>query len=101
MISRWPRGPRAMMRTRPSHVVLTVIAVGGAGGVALWPQADAVIAKVPLGAQRLRSVLREAQTRGAGPSALTKVQDAARAIDRAAAETTARPAPAGGPSRRR
>ena len=76
--------------------VLTVIAVGGAGGVALWPQADAVIAKVPLGAQRLRSVLREAQTRGTGPSALTKVQDAARAIDRAAAETTARPAPAGG-----
>ncbi len=76
--------------------VLTVIAVGGAGGVALWPQADAVIAKVPLGAQRLRSVLREAQTRGTGPSALTKVQDAARAIDRAAAETTARPAPSGG-----
>ncbi len=76
--------------------VLSVIAVGGAGGVALWPQADAVIAKVPLGAQRLRSVLREAQTRGTGPSALTKVQDAARAIDRAAAETTARPPPAGG-----
>lgn len=76
--------------------VLTVIAVGGAGGVALWPQADAVIAKVPLGAQRLRSVLREAQARGTGPSALTKVQDAARAIDRAAAETTARPPPAGG-----
>lgn len=76
--------------------VLTVIAVGGASGVALWPQADAVIAKVPLGAQRLRSVLREAQTRGTGPSALTKVQDAARAIDRAAAETTARPAPSGG-----
>lgn len=76
--------------------VLTVIAVGGAGGVALWPQVDAVIAKVPLGAQRLRSVLREAQTRGTGPSALAKVQDAARAIDRAAAETTARPPPSSG-----
>ncbi len=72
-------------------VVVAMLGVTGASALALWPQVDAVVAKVPEGAAQLRTSLRRA--RGGRPdSALERVQAAASAIDSAAAEA-AEPAP--------
>jgi predicted PurR-regulated permease PerM len=59
--------------------------------VALWPQFEAVVSKVPEGAERLRTTLREARSQPNRSSALRKVQEAAKAIDQAAAASTAAP----------
>jgi predicted PurR-regulated permease PerM len=50
----------------------------------LWPQVEAVVTKVPEGARQLRQSL--AERHGAEAGALEKVQEAAKAIDTAAAE---------------
>ncbi len=69
-------------------VLLTLAAVAG-GALALWPQLETVVSKIPEGADKLRASLREARTGARAPSALAKVQAAADAIDEAAAETAA------------
>jgi predicted PurR-regulated permease PerM len=74
-------------------VVVALITGVGTGAVALWPQVDAVVAKVPDGAARLRATFRRARG-GAPDSVLERVQAAAKAIDSAAAE-------AQGPAERR
>lgn len=75
--------PRAL-----GAIAVVVLVLGGAaaGLVALWPQADAVITRIPNAADELRRTLREARTSGSVDSALRKVQAAAKAIDAAAAE---------------
>jgi predicted PurR-regulated permease PerM len=86
-LSRW-RVPRVLASVL---VVTGMVTATGASAVALWPQVDAVVAKVPEGAERLRASLRRA--RGGRPdSALERVRAAATAIDSAAAEA-AEPAP--------
>ncbi|MGE0592367.1 MAG: AI-2E family transporter [Vicinamibacterales bacterium] len=86
-VTRW-RVPRVLASVL---VVVAVLGVTGASALALWPQVDAVVARVPEGATRLRTTLRRA--RGGRPdSALERVQAAASAIDSAAAEA-AEPAP--------
>jgi predicted PurR-regulated permease PerM len=83
---------RRVPRLLASVLVVTAMVSGlCAGAYALWPQVDAVIAKVPEGTERLRSTLRRERRRSAD-SALERVQEAAKAIDSAAAEAT-RPAP--------
>jgi predicted PurR-regulated permease PerM len=66
-------------------VVVALVAGVMSGAYALWPQVDAVIAKVPEGAQRLRATLRRERSR-ADDSSIERVQKAAKAIDTAAAE---------------
>jgi predicted PurR-regulated permease PerM len=81
-------------RTLASVLVVVALVTGvGTGAVALWPQVDAVVAKIPDGAAKLRATFRRA--RGSAPdSPLERVQAAAKAIDSAAAE-------AQGPTERR
>ena len=73
---------------RPSAALLVVLAfVGGigAGGWVLWPQIEQVVDDIPQGAAELRRELRT--VRGDGDkSTLQRVQEAAKAIDAAAAE---------------
>lgn len=66
-------------------VVLALVGGLGAGGYALWPQFDAVVRDIPDGAARLRTTFRE-QRQQPRDSLLQRVQDAAKAIDSAAAE---------------
>jgi predicted PurR-regulated permease PerM len=61
-----------------------VMTVAGAG-YAMWPQIDAVVAKVPEATAQLRKTVRQ-QRRVQGDSALERVQAAAQAVDSAAAE---------------
>lgn len=80
------RVPRALAS------VLTVVAVLGgvaAGAVALWPQFESVVTRVPEAMRQLRTTARSA--RSGNPSALQKVQEAAKAIDQAAAESADAP----------
>ncbi len=69
-------------------VLLSLAAVTG-GALALWPQLETVVTKVPEGAAKLRDSMRAARTGTQKPSALQKVQAAAEAIDAATAETAA------------
>ncbi|MGE3511348.1 MAG: AI-2E family transporter [Vicinamibacterales bacterium] len=70
-------------------VVSALIAALAGGAYLLWPQVDAVVAKIPTGVQRLRQVM----TRREGtPSTIERVQKAAAAIDSAAVEAGS-PAP--------
>ena len=69
-------------------VVLSLLGVTGAGAVALWPQLETVITRIPDGARQLQRSIRRSRM-GDGPSALEKVQNAAKAIDQAAAESAA------------
>lgn len=79
--------PRALA----SVLVVAALVTGiGAGAVALWPQVDAVVAKIPDGAAKLRTTFRRARG-GAPDSALERVQAAAKAIDSAAAEAKGPP----------
>ncbi len=89
-LARWriPRMVAALM------VVAGLLAVLAGGATALWPQVDAVLSKVPDGAARLRTTFRR-QRAVAGDTTFERVQEAARAIDSAAAE--ARQTPAGRP----
>jgi predicted PurR-regulated permease PerM len=82
---RW-RVPRALAALL---VMLAFVGGIGAGGWALWPQIDQVVADIPQGAQQLRRELRSA--RGGDKSTLQRVQEAARAIDAAAAEAASPP----------
>src|SRR5262245_55018442 len=66
-------------------VVLTLLGGLTAGTIALWPQVDAIIAQVPDGAARIRLLFRRQKT-DPRASTLKNVQEAARAIDSAAAE---------------
>ena len=79
-LARWhvPRPTAALL------VMLALVAGIGAGGWALWPQIDQVVDDIPRGAAELRRELRTA--RGGDKSTLQRVQEAAKAIDAAAAE---------------
>jgi predicted PurR-regulated permease PerM len=67
--------------------LVVVALVGGvtAGSYMLWPQFDAVVSDIPEGAARLRMTFRQARTQPRD-SLFQRVQDAAKAIDSAAAE---------------
>lgn len=67
-------------------VVLALVGVTGAGGYALWPQIEEVVAQVPAGVSELR---RDLQRRSPTKSTFQRVQDAAKAIDAAAADASA------------
>jgi predicted PurR-regulated permease PerM len=83
-LQRW-RVPRALGSTT---VVLTLAGLVAGGALALWPQVDAILERVPAASRQLRAILREARA-GTGPAAaLRKVQEAAAAIDAAAAESS-------------
>jgi predicted PurR-regulated permease PerM len=84
-LTRWhvPRGAAALL------VMLTLVGAAGAGGWALWPQIDQVVADIPKGTADLRREFRRA--RGGDKSTLQRVQEAAKAIDAAAAEATSPP----------
>jgi predicted PurR-regulated permease PerM len=66
-------------------VVLTLLGGLSASTIALWPQVDAIIAQVPDGAARIRLLFRQQKT-DPRASTLKNVQEAAKAIDSAAAE---------------
>ncbi len=87
---RVPRGLAAIA------VVLLVVGGIGAGATAMWSQFEAVITRIPEAAASLRTSMREARSGSAGASALKKVQDAADALDKAAAENAAAPVTAPG-----
>jgi len=70
-------------------VMLAVVGGFGTGGWVLWPQIEQVVADIPNGAAELRRELRSA--RGGDKSTLQRVQEAAKAIDAAAAEAAAAP----------
>lgn len=67
--------------------LVVVALVGGvtAGAYMLWPQFDAVVSDIPDGAARLRVTFRQARTQPRD-SLFQRVQEAAKAIDSAAAE---------------
>lgn len=64
-------------------VVSALIATLTGGAYLLWPQVDAVVAKIPTGVQRLRQVMTRRQ---GAPSTIERVQRAAAAIDSAAVD---------------
>lgn len=66
-------------------VVIALVAGVGAGGYLLYPQFDQVVRGIPDGADRLRTTFRQLRTQP-HDSVLQRVQDAAKAIDSAAAE---------------
>ena len=77
---------------RPSAALVVMLAfMGGigAGGWVLWPQIDQVVDDIPAGAAELQRQLRAA--RGSDKSTLQRVQEAAKAIDAAAAEAASPP----------
>ena len=77
---------------RPTAALVVMLAfVGGigAGGWVLWPQIEQVVVDIPKGAAELRRELRRA--RGGDKSTLQRVQEAAKAIDAAAAEAASPP----------
>ena len=62
-----------------------------AGAVALWPQFETVVTRVPEAARQLNRTLRTARAGTSGDSAFTKVQEAVKAIDEAAAASSTAP----------
>jgi predicted PurR-regulated permease PerM len=77
---------------RPTAALLVMLSfVGGigAGGWVLWPQIEQVVDEIPKGTAELRREFRRA--RGGDKSTLQRVQEAAKAIDAAAAEATSPP----------
>lgn len=77
-------------------VVLLVVSGVSAGAIALWPQFEAVLTRIPAATTKLRTSMREARSGTPGASALKKVQAAADALDKAAAENGAAPITAPG-----
>jgi predicted PurR-regulated permease PerM len=68
-------------------VVLALIGAMTIGAAALWPQVDSVLIKVPEATAQLRKIFREHRRNG-GDSTLDRIQEAARAVDTAAAEAS-------------
>lgn len=66
-------------------VVFGLVGTIGVGAALLWPQIDSVLTKVPTATANLRKTFRE-QRRVKGDTTLEKIQEAARAVDSAAAE---------------
>jgi predicted PurR-regulated permease PerM len=87
----------AMQRLRiPRLLGASVVVLALAGGtgmavVSLWPQVEAVLSRIPDGAARLRATFKRSDAR-TSDTALGKVQEAAKAIDTAAAEVAQPPA---------
>ena len=83
------RLPRAL-----ASVLAVVLVVGSlaAGAIALWPQFETVVTRVPEAARQLNRTLRAARSGTSGASVFTRMQDAVKAIDEAAAATTSAPA---------
>jgi predicted PurR-regulated permease PerM len=81
--------PRAL-----ASVLAVVLVVGSlaAGAVALWPQFETVVTRVPEAARQLTRTLRAARSGPSGTSAFTKMQEAVKAIDEAAAVSSSAPA---------
>jgi predicted PurR-regulated permease PerM len=69
--------------------MLALVGGIGAGGWVLWPQIEQVVDDIPRGTAELRRELRRA--RGGDKSTLQRVQEAAKAIDAAAAEAASPP----------
>jgi predicted PurR-regulated permease PerM len=84
-LARWriPRSSAALV------VMLAFVGGIGAGGWVLWPQIDQVVDDIPEGAAQLRRELRG--VRDGDKSTLQRVQEAATAIDQAAAEAASPP----------
>lgn len=82
------RVPRAL-----ASVAVVLLVVGGlaAGGIAMWPQFEAVVTRIPEATSKLGASMREARSGTPGVSALQKVQAAANALDQAAAQNAATP----------
>jgi predicted PurR-regulated permease PerM len=82
------RMPRAL-----ASGLAVFLVVGGlaAGAVALWPQFETVVTRVPQAVRQLNRTLRAARSGSNGASALTKMQEAAKAIDEAAAASATAP----------
>lgn len=79
---------RRLPRLVATLTVMTMLIAGvSAGAYLLWPQVDAVVAKVPQGARQLRETL-ASRRRTNERSTLDRVQEAAAAIDSAAAEAS-------------
>jgi predicted PurR-regulated permease PerM len=80
--------PRAL-----ASVLAVVLVVGSlaAGAVALWPQFETVVTRVPEAARQLNRSLRAARSGNGGASAFTKMQEAVQAIDEAAAASSSAP----------
>ena len=72
-------------------VVFALIGAMTIGAAALWPQVDAVLTKVPAATAQLRKTFRE-HRRSGSDTTLDRIQEAARAVDTAAAEA-GKPAP--------
>jgi predicted PurR-regulated permease PerM len=87
-LERW-RVPRFLATIA---VVFGFVGALGMGAASLWPQIDSVLTKIPEGTQHLRRTIRE-NRRVQGDTAIERIQEAARAVDSAAAEA-AKPAPA-------
>lgn len=68
-------------------VVVALVATLGGTVVTLWPQFEAVLADIPEGVGQLRATMRDLRVGKGGPSAFTRVQEAAKAIDSVAEET--------------
>jgi len=66
-------------------VVFALIGAMAIAAAALWPQVDSVLSKVPAATAQLRKTFREHRRSGAD-STLDRIQEAARAVDSAAAE---------------
>ena len=66
-------------------VVLALVGVTGAGVLRIWPQIEAVVAGIPEGAARLRSVMRNLDRSG-NDTILGKIREATEAIDATAAQ---------------
>ena len=77
-------------------VVLLVVSGVSAGALALWPQFEAVLARIPEAITKLRTSMSEARSGTPGAAALKKMQDAADALDKAAVENAAAPVTAPG-----
>jgi predicted PurR-regulated permease PerM len=87
-LQRWLRVPRVL----GAGLVLIALVVGLAlGARAMQPQVSAVIADLPEAARRIRALMRPVP---GDEGALTKMQEAAKEIDQAAAEASGGTAPA-------
>jgi len=87
-LQRWVRVPRAL----GAGLVLIALVVGLAlGARAMQPQVSAVIADLPEAARRIRALMRPVP---GDEGALTKMQEAAKEIDKAAVEASGEPSPA-------
>jgi predicted PurR-regulated permease PerM len=87
-LERW-RVPRFLASITVVFGLVGALVIGAAS---MWPQIDAVLSKIPEGTAHLRSTIRDSR-RVQGDTAIERIQQAARAVDSAAAEA-AKPAPA-------